>query len=249
MQGFRNRFVDDMSIERTNELGLSPVKRAPRVTLQEVVYRELKEAIMAGVYPEGRTLTVKEVSTAMSTSHMPVREAMRRLVAERGLENLPNGTVAIPEISLTERSIAYRARVQLETMATALAVNNLRSNEIDEITDLNNRFEDAMIRRDWRESIRLNKDFHFAVYRGAHSDTLMSLIESLWIQNGPYVANFVKDMLSGEDDIDPGKDLAEHRHLLKALRRRDQKAAMKAIADDLGSAHELDKEAKRLFAK
>jgi DNA-binding GntR family transcriptional regulator len=48
-----------------------------RETLNDRVYRELKNSIMAGSFNPGSELTLRSVADALGTSLMPVRDAMR----------------------------------------------------------------------------------------------------------------------------------------------------------------------------
>ena len=75
---------------------IGPIERE---TLNDRVYRELKNSIMAGAFKPGAELTLRSVAEALGTSFMPVRDAMRRLVTERGLEMRPSRTIAIPILS------------------------------------------------------------------------------------------------------------------------------------------------------
>ena len=60
-------------------------KVAPR-TQQERVYARLREAILSGQFMPGRPVTLRGVAEILGESPMPVREALRRLTAERALE-------------------------------------------------------------------------------------------------------------------------------------------------------------------
>src|SRR3974390_1071109 len=92
-----------------------------RETLNDRVYRELKNSIMAGAFKPGSELTLRSVAEALGTSFMPVRDAMRRLVAERALEMRPSRTIAIPVLSADEFLELRRIRLLLEGEAVALA--------------------------------------------------------------------------------------------------------------------------------
>ena len=61
---------------------ISPVERE---TLNDRVYRELKNSIMTGAFKPGAELTLRSVAEALGTSFMPVRDAMRRLVTNVAL--------------------------------------------------------------------------------------------------------------------------------------------------------------------
>src|SRR5512147_2217037 len=75
-----------------------PVARA---TLQEGIYEQVCAALMDGRLHPGQKISLRSLAAAMSTSPMPVREALRRLEASHVLE-LRGGGVAVPAPSPEE---------------------------------------------------------------------------------------------------------------------------------------------------
>ena len=67
-----------------------PARPLAHESMSQGVYRHLRERLIAGQFSPGERLTLDAVARALGTSHMPVREAIRRLAAERALEILPN---------------------------------------------------------------------------------------------------------------------------------------------------------------
>ena len=52
-------------------------------TQRERVYFEIRRALMAGDFEPGQKITIGAVASALGVSATPVREALRRLTAER----------------------------------------------------------------------------------------------------------------------------------------------------------------------
>src|SRR5690625_2794966 len=69
------------------------------ITRQEWAYRQLKEAILGGQFVPGRSVTLRGIAAMLDVSLTPVREAMRRLVAERALEAHGNRRVTVPKMT------------------------------------------------------------------------------------------------------------------------------------------------------
>ena len=109
---------------------IAPIERE---TLNDRVYRELKNSIMAGAFKPGSELTLRSVAEALGTSFMPVRDAMRRLVAERALEMRPSRTIAIPILSGDEFLELRRIRVLLEGEAVALAAKKISPRQLNDL--------------------------------------------------------------------------------------------------------------------
>ena len=79
------------------ETGLAEkVARVSRVTLSEVVYRDIRELLLAGQVAPGEKFTLRGLAEAVGTSPMPVREAVGRLSAEGALEILANRAIRVP---------------------------------------------------------------------------------------------------------------------------------------------------------
>ena len=84
--------------QRVEEL-TATIAPVGKETMNDRVYRELKNLIMTGAFAPGAELILREVAQVMGTSLMPVRDAMRRLVSEHGLDALPSGRMVIPVLS------------------------------------------------------------------------------------------------------------------------------------------------------
>ena len=94
---------------------LKPV--SSRMTVQDVIYGQLREALMSGRFQPSQTLTIAMLSDTFRTSHMPVREALRRLVAENALTITTAGSARVPTVSLVALDDLFLTRVALETLA------------------------------------------------------------------------------------------------------------------------------------
>src|SRR5688500_16434787 len=88
-----------------------------RNTLNEEVYQQLKQALMTGRIAPGSTMTIRSLAASFGISPMPVREALRRLVAEHVLVLLPNRSVSLPIITRERFREITRIRTSLEGLA------------------------------------------------------------------------------------------------------------------------------------
>jgi DNA-binding GntR family transcriptional regulator len=209
--------------------GITP---PPRENLQERVYRELRRALMSGLFPPGRALTIRAMAAALGTSVMPVREALRQLVAERAVVVRPNRSFATPRMTRTAFADLTRIRVHIEGFAAAEAARRMTPATLRALQALNEAMAEAEAAHDGRRYVELNHQFRFTLYEAADSPVLLPIIESLWLQIGPYLT-----FLFTEDGA--VVSLAPHRALLAALRRRDPAAAQAALARDIGEAAAL----------
>lgn len=214
---------------------LSPVGRE---TLHDRVYTELRRSLIHGLFEAGQPLRILEVAETLQTSSMPVREALGRLVSEQALEALPNRTVRVPVITRARLDDLARARRLIEGQITALALPNLASEDFARLRQLTADYDAASQSDDAdkaHNASELNHDFHFAIYRAAGSAVLIPIVESLWLQSGPYVR-------AAADIHDEAHDIpATHYHwaLIEALERGDEPASVKALTEDIARSFKL----------
>lgn len=80
--------------------------------------------------------------------------------------------------------------------------------------------------------MRENYKFHFALYRSSGSEVLVPLLESVWMQFGPFMRT-IFDMTEKSDIVD------KHKMALEAIRREDAEALGLAIQADIMDAVHL----------
>jgi DNA-binding GntR family transcriptional regulator len=215
---------------RTN-LGLA---RIARETVHERVYCALRDQLMRGGFEPGQKLKIAELAQVFGTSSMPVRDALNRLTVERALETLPSRTVRVPALSKAALQDLRETRFAIE----GLAISRAASNMTDESLATLQRLIDAQSETDEEhvsaESAEQNRAFHFTIYRQSGSTVLLPIIESLWLQFGPYLREASELFDGGE-----GRGTNFHLEMLDALSRGDAVAARKALEADVGRAFDL----------
>lgn len=206
--------------------------RIEHASLQERVYQELRNAIRAGRFASGETVTIRGLAEMLGTSAMPVREAVRRLVQETTLEVLPNRTTRVPLLSPTRFDELTDVRATLEGHAAYQAAQRLTDADYTEIKAANDLMNRELERGDLPAAIAANERFHFGIYRAARSQLLLTTIETLWQQSGPYLASLVGAM-SKTPAVPPNLAVVHHFELLAALGKRRPDLAQAAIAADI----------------
>jgi len=205
-----------------------PFRDAPpieRDTLHQQVYDRLKHAIVSGGIVPGTALSVRSLARALGTSPMPVREALRRLIAERALESLPNRSVVLPMPTADRFAEIRRLRMAIEGMMVEAAAGLMTPADVDQLEATEAAMEAA-------ESgppagyLALHNDFHFRIYRAAAMPTALAITESLWMQTGPLLHH-----LMGSKTL--GAARSQHKAVIAALRRRDGAAARRALEVDI----------------
>ena len=198
-------------------------------TLNERVHTRIKDQLMNGRFAPGQKLTIRALADELGTSVMPVRAALTRLAAVRALVPGAQRSFMVPPITKQRISELETVRANLEGLATELATANMLDREIQRLEILNIRMREATARRDQPGYFSHNHDFHWTIYKASCNETLISMIDDLWLQFGP-VQFFTYDIETYRNAI--------HRHetVIDALRRRNPAAARAAMEADIHGA-------------
>ncbi len=202
-------------------------KAKPGAPVHDLVYHEIRHSLMVGTFAPGDRVSLRSLAHQVGTSLTPVRGAVNRLIAEGAFDVLPNRWVVIPPMTQSKFEEITHWRVQLETAATRKAVPNVNSRLLKELRQCNER----MIRSvedtgDRTELLSQNYEFHFKIYRASQSEILLPMIESLWLQAGPFT---YYSMMSPRDLW----DAQYHGRLIEALEQGDADVAADAIERDI----------------
>ncbi len=199
-------------------------------TLREVVYERLRKALMSGQVEPGRKLSSRKLAAELSTSDMPVRSALTRLEALHALEPLPNGSLTLPAMSRAKFADLMMSRRICEGAATELAAGRMGETGLRDLRRACRALTLAAEDRDIDEYLLRNYDFKFTIYRASGSPSLMFLIETLWLQVGPFLRQFGQSFNGNLNEI---LDIDYHEEALEALERGDGAAARAAICADI----------------
>lgn len=207
------------------------------LTRQEWVYRQLKEAILIGQFVPGRSVTLRGIAAMLDVSPTPVREALRRLVAERALQAHGNRRVSVPQMNPEKLADLCAVRASLEMLAAERALPVIDAKRLGQLWSLNEAVDQAIAAGDVERYLARHREFHFTLYEAGPGQVIMPLIESVWLQFSPFLRLALRHI---------GVDYLRDRHLevLQAIERKDAGALRFAIEADvregLGSLREED---------
>ncbi len=200
------------------------------------VYDQVRQAISSGRFMPGDGLSTRQFAEALDVSQIPVREAFHRLVAEGALENRPNRTIGLPQIGRRVFSELTEIRLSLEGMATEKANENLTGKELAKLRKLLTEMEVAAETDNHIRYLEANRQFHFLIYQASGSQTLVTMIDQLWLRVGPVLNWSAKR----RDSVLDSK--TSHSDAVAALESGDAAGARTAIERDLKDAAEIVKQ-------
>lgn len=210
-------------------------KIPPAIPKNAQAYEQLKHALLYARFRAGEVLSIRNLSELFGTSTMPVREAVSRLIAERALEALPNRGVRVPVLSDDQLRDLFRVRFALEGMAVELAADAVTPGELRELESFEALIERALRHNRLADAVRANIEFHLSLYHASRSETLVALIEALYLRYAPSLYR-VFEGLPGSLARQSLLVHAQHSAIIEALRQRDRVRARRALEADLAIA-------------
>ena len=202
------------------------MRRRAGETVGEYVHRRLRRGIIVGRFPPGTAVTIRGLAALLGTSPMPVREAMRRLAAEGALDQLENGRARVPLMTDARFASLMETRILLETAAARRALPCITPARLTELRRLDRAMWDIFGRGDIDGTIEANMAFHRCLYGYAPDDVLTPLIDSVWLQIGPYM----RAAMQGSREH---YRTDRHTEALSAIEAGDAAALVRAIGADI----------------
>lgn len=205
-------------------------KRAPVV--HEEVYSKLRRAIIEGQLEPGRSVSVRTLASQFDVSAMPAREAIRRLVALGALEMTPTRRITVAQMTPAKLEEIGEARIPLETLLAVRALKRVegkpktREALVAKLSRIDDKLDAAIAQGDVGAYSKVNSQFHFTLYEAAASPVLLSIVESLWLQIGPFM-RVVLTRIGAADLVD------QHKEALEALAAGDAEKLATAIRLDI----------------
>jgi DNA-binding GntR family transcriptional regulator len=191
--------------------GPGPAERA------ESPYEMLKNAILHGELGPGQPLVEASLAAWCNVSRTPVREALMRLEQD-GLAGRTDRGLVVRERSPEEIIDLYETRMILEATAGRVAAERRTDHDIRTLRRYLSRGEDAGP-GDPRAMVAANQQFHRAVWRASHNESLLDLLERLNL----HLARYPETTLQY-----PGRweqAWKEHAELTGAIAARDSERA------------------------
>jgi DNA-binding GntR family transcriptional regulator len=198
-----------------------------RRTITDTLIDELREEIRAGKIKPGSRLRQLDVAERFGVSSTPVREAFAALEREGLLVSSPHRGVVVFHPTVEDLQETYDIRIPLEAVATERAVENMTDEDLDALDDLLAQMGASTTQP--AQYNRLNVKFHERIYSASKRPRMEKLIGELREASAAYLRLY--------STLAPTADQTqkEHERIVAACRRRDPKAAAKAIEAHLRS--------------
>lgn len=187
----------------------------------------LADRIVSGALAPGARLMQDHIADEFQASHVPVREAFRKLEAQGLVANKPRCGVRVTEIDPAVVLEVSEMRAALETLALRLAVPNLTKVDFDAARA-------ALVEGEASDQIVVweaaNRRFHRALAAPCGMPRLMAAVDDLHRNDARFLFATWKDL-----DWQPRSD-AEHWAILEAMEAGDSEKACRLLDEHVREA-------------
>jgi DNA-binding GntR family transcriptional regulator len=189
--------------------------------IQNRIEANLRDQILHGAIPPGGRINVRQLETVYGVSHIPIREAIRRLEGEGLVVNVPKRGAVAADVSLRELDEIYDLRRIVEPPVARRAVLGVTVAQLAHIRHAYERLEVAE-RGPADESFSLaHWDFHWSLLAPGATGEVERLVHKLWRVADRYVR------LTKAVAIDVAHE--HHRQLCEAFEARDAETAAEVL--------------------
>ena len=203
---------------------------AKNLSTPDVIATVLREAIVSGALAGGEQLRQSEVAAEFGVSIIPVREAMRQLLAEGFVVLQHNRGAVVTEISIDEITELFDVRLALETMLLGLAVPQLGLADLEQAAAYQRAFEAEPDINKWAH---WNWLFHETLYRPAARPRTLAIVANV-NQHIDRLLRLQMALVNGKH-----KSRREHGTILAACRRRDATRAVSLLRQHISGVRAI----------
>jgi DNA-binding GntR family transcriptional regulator len=216
-----------------SELGQNEILESEQLTeiktMSTHVVNKIRNWICDGTLKEGQKIGLTDIAKRLGVSEMPVREAIKMLVAQGLLESFPYRGTWVKALSVEDIQELYMLRELLESQALFFAIARINSKEISELKKLAAEVEAAINNNDMLGYFEKNQIFHFRLYAASRQKQLCSLISTVWTNLAYYRLIYFRARVSQYAAVN------EHQAYIQACENRDYKAAQEVLKNALGN--------------
>lgn len=187
--------------------------------VRDQVYQILRNEICSGKYPPGSWLQETELTEHLGVSRSPVRESLRRLVADGLLVEIPNKGVFVKEFTQRDIEEIFDMRVMLESYAIRKSRSRMTSARLEKLVDLLEKLERTHASGDLAAYTRTDEALHNRIVELSENSLVISTYDRVRSMNQQFRVLSLTSHQRFDDSLE------EHRKLVHLLAVGDVEAA------------------------
>jgi DNA-binding GntR family transcriptional regulator len=191
---------------------------------------QMRDDIVAGVWPLGSHVTLAQLSSHYGVSANPVREALLQLQGEGAVAMRMNRGAVIPAVDAKYIDDVYKVRGALQCMLAREAARRATPAQVQALSESAKRFERAASAQEAAAVVEANREFHRTIDAIADNPIAVDLLAG----RSALVDGFRRSVGYKPARLD--EVVRQHRRIVAAIAAHDEEAAAQATLDHTDSA-------------
>ncbi|MFN0154795.1 MAG: GntR family transcriptional regulator [Gaiella sp.] len=151
----------------------------------------LRHDLLAGEIKPGERIKVAELEKRFGVSHIPIREAVRRLESEGLIVAMPQRAAVAAGVDLDDLAGLYDLRRIIECDVIRRSAATMTDAQIDTVRNALERLETVADDHDSSLFWDLHRDFHWALLEPGATAWIQRVLDQIWLASQRYVRLFV----------------------------------------------------------
>ncbi|QEA52537.1 GntR family transcriptional regulator [Loigolactobacillus coryniformis] len=196
------------------------VSSSSKLNAKDRVYQQLRAWIITGTLAPQEKISDQAIAALFGVSRTPVREALQLLATQEFVEMIPRSATRVTAVATDQISAIYRPLAALQGLAAELAATKITAAELERLTALNQRYEQAQQQNQPQAVLVADNDFHNFILQVA-ANQYVSEFSQLVNAHAQRIENFYLDQLN----VQQPDAVREHNEIIMAIAADDAVAA------------------------
>jgi len=206
---------------------LGELEPVPRRSTVEIVFDELRSAILYGSLPPGSQLGEADLAARLGVSRGPLREAMQRLVQEGLLRSEPHRGLFVITLDEDDVQDVYLARLAIERAACQMIMHRNRGEAVVQLNEALQILVGAARQADRTAMSDADLAFHEALVASSGSPRLERMAQTLLVETRMCL-NALQEKYPEPEDL-----VEEHRKLVDAISDGEEERLLRLIEEHM----------------
>lgn len=208
----------------------------PVLTIRNQIYKIIRNSLWRGEYAPGQRLQEVELANLLHVSRSPVREALKQLVSDGLVIEIPNKGVYVKKFTVQDIDEIFDVRLMLESYAIRRSPQYMSDGQRAQLLTILRSLEDHYGRQDLDGYVSDDDDLHKLIIRLGGN----SLVDDLYYRVRSMNQQFRIRSLSSHNRFHDS--MLEHRDLITALVTGEVEKAVETNTRHLSLACQCIKE-------
>jgi len=185
------------------------------------IYGRILNMIVEKELLPGAKINQIRLAERLKASRTPIVKALHKLESQGLVDSVPESGFFVHELSMLELVELWELRESLDTIIVTQLVDTVSQEQIAQLDQLVERFEQSARRADEAQYLKTDRSFHDRLLELSQKALVRKINDYFQVYNRCYMVGLLRK---------PEETLPEHRRIVDALRKRDAGEAREAVA-------------------